>query len=207
MTAMGRVIPVAWFCLSAIACFAEQPMGELPIPRYQADTADPPWLAYAARFHGHLGPWGIAGVRAGMAGRRAVEADGYFDIRVVAEGPWGKPPRSCFLDGLQVATGATLGKRNLEWIERDRIVVRVQNTQTGKSVIVRPTEMLMKLLTSFRPQPMARAAGRGDHPHQAGAQRETLERIARKIARLGQSEILYVQAARSEQAQRARDAD
>ena len=47
-----------------------------------------------------------------MIGLRAVEAKGYFDVEVTCEGPLAKPPQSCFLDGVQVATGATLGKRN-----------------------------------------------------------------------------------------------
>jgi hypothetical protein len=29
---------------------------ELPKPDYARDAADPEWLAYAAQFHGHLGP-------------------------------------------------------------------------------------------------------------------------------------------------------
>ena len=72
-----------------------------------------------------------------MAGMREVDAKGYFDVEVVAEGPFAKPPTSCFLDGLQVATGATWGKRNIESIEKDTedFVVRVKNTRTTKSLV------------------------------------------------------------------------
>ena len=31
---------------------------------------------------------------------QTVDAKGYFDVQVVATGPFAKPPRSCFLDGL-----------------------------------------------------------------------------------------------------------
>jgi len=105
---------------------AGEPEVELPKPDYAKDASDPDWLAYAAQFHGHLGPWAAAGLRLGVAGRRAAAAEGYFDVKVVAEGPFVKPPRSCFLDGLQVATGATWGKRNIEWSESDAILVRVR---------------------------------------------------------------------------------
>ena len=89
---------------------AEEPDVELPKPDCTRDASDPDWLAYAAQFHGHLGPWATAGLRLGVAGRRAVGAEGYFDVNVVVEGPFVKPPRSCLLDGVQVATGATWGK-------------------------------------------------------------------------------------------------
>jgi len=95
-------------------CTASEPMGHLPTPHYQPDPSDPPWLVDAVQFHGHLGPWAVAGLRAGTAARQAVQAEGYFDLDVTVEGPLVKPPHSCFLDGVQVSTGATLGKRNLK---------------------------------------------------------------------------------------------
>ena len=73
-----------------------------------------------------------------MIGLRAVEAKGYFDVEVTCEGPMAKPPQACFLDGVQVATGATMGKRTLHWVQADQILVRVKNTRTGKIVDVRP---------------------------------------------------------------------
>ena len=44
-----------------------------------------------------------------------------------------------FLDGVQVATGATLGKRTVEWVQADRLAVRIKNTRTGKTAVLRPT--------------------------------------------------------------------
>jgi formylmethanofuran dehydrogenase subunit E len=167
-------------------------MRSLPKPDYQRDASDPAWLAYAVQFHGHLGPWAMAGTRAGMCGRHAVKADGYFDVEVTVEGPFVKPPHSCFLDGLQVSTGATLGKRNLKWVKAEKIVVRVRNTRTGKVAEVRPTPALMKLVTSFKPHPRASAAtaarDQGDHQREEHLQ----EAIARQIARLPEKEILRV---------------
>jgi len=107
-------------------------------------------MATVVQFHGHLGPAVIAGARMGMIGLRAVEAKGYFDVEVTCEGPLAKPPKSCFLDGLQVATGATMGKRALQWVEADRIMVRVKNTRTGVVAELRPTTTLMDLLTAFK---------------------------------------------------------
>jgi len=58
-------------------------------------------------------------LRLRAAGRREVDSQGYFDVQVVATGPSVKPPCSCFPDGLQVATGVTWGKRDIEWVEGD----------------------------------------------------------------------------------------
>jgi len=171
-------------------CTAGEPMCRLPTPHYQPHSSDPPWLANAVQFHGHLGPWAVAGLRAGMAARQAVQAEGYFDLDVTVEGPLVKPPRSCFLDGVQVSTGATLGKRNLAWVEADRIVVRVTNTRTGKVAEVRPTVVLMELLTSFRSRPKNVETTDVQDRHN-----DVLESLARRIARMPRREILSVTSA------------
>ena len=98
----------------------------------------------------------MAGVRIGAAGLRAAGADGYFDVDVNVEGPLALPPQACFLDGLQVATGATLGKRNLKWVEAPRLAVRVKNVHTGKTVVVRPTPAMMEWIASAKGSPLVR---------------------------------------------------
>ena len=113
-------------------CHAED---RLPQPHYHPQPSDPAWLATVVQFHGHLGPSVVAGARMGMIGLRAVEAKGYFDVEVTCEGPLAKPPQSCFLDGVQVATGATLGKRTLQWVQADRLTMRIKNTRTGKTAV------------------------------------------------------------------------
>ena len=122
----------------------------LPKPKFALDPSDPAWLGPAVQLHGHLGPWLVAGLRMGASGLRAVGADGYFDVDVTAEGPLAQPPQACFLDGLQVATGATLGKRNLKWVEALRLSVRVKNVRTGRMVVVRPSAAMMKWIASAK---------------------------------------------------------
>ena len=138
----------------ATLCHAED---GFPSPITAAKPSDPAWLATVVQFHGHLGPSVVAGARMGMIGLRAVEAKGYFDVEVTCEGPLAKPPQSCFLDGVQVATGATLGKRTLQWVQADRLTMRIKNTRTGKIAVLRPTPALLELLASFKPQPKAGA--------------------------------------------------
>lgn len=140
-----------------------KPMVELPKPQYHPQDSDPGWLAQAVQFHGHLGPWATAGIRFGAAARGAVGAQGYFDLEVRCQGPLERPPRSCFLDGLQVGTGATLGKRNLHWESAEELVVWVKNTRTGQTAEVRPTKRLMEMLSSLQTKPKTSAA---EHDHE-----------------------------------------
>ena len=155
----------------------------LPRPHYRRQPSDPEWLAQVVQFHGHLGPSVIAGARIGMIGLRAVEAKGYFDVEVMCEGPLAKPPQACFLDGMQVTTGATMGKRSLNWVQADRIMVRIRNTRSGKTAELRPTPGLVQLLGSFKPQPKAGMQHAGD---------DQLEAIARKIAVMPDKDIALV---------------
>ena len=160
-------------------CHAED---GLPQPHYHRQAADPAWLATVVQFHGHLGPSVVAGARMGMIGLRVVEAKGYFDVEVTCEGPLAKPPQSCFLDGVQVATGTTLGKRNLQWVQANRLTVRIKNTRTGNIAVLRPTPALLELLASFKPQSKVGA----DHGH---GDEEQLEAIARKVAVMPEREV------------------
>jgi len=162
-------------------------MDPLPRPDYGRRTDDPAWLARVVQFHGHLGPTAVAGARLGAAGRRAVEAKGYFDVEVTVEGPLEKPPQSCLLDGVQVSTGATLGKRSLHWVPAEKIVVRVKNAQTGKIAEVRPTPKLLELLAALKPLP--KSAG-SDKAHQDADAH--LEAVARKIAAMPEAELATV---------------
>jgi formylmethanofuran dehydrogenase subunit E len=157
---------------------------QLPQPHYRRQASDPAWLKYVVQIHGHLGPSVVAGARMGMIGLRAVEAKGYFDVEVTCEGPLAKTPQSCFLDGIQVATGATLGKRNLQWAQADQLAVRIKNTRTGKTAVLRPTPALMKLLGPFTPQSKAEVGH--------GIDDEQVEAIGRKIAIMPEREIASI---------------
>jgi formylmethanofuran dehydrogenase subunit E len=168
----------------ATYAFAGEPVDRLPQPQYHRQASDPAWVTAVVQFHGHLGPSVVAGARMGIIGLRAVEAKGYFDVEVVCEGPLAKPPQSCFLDGLQVATGASLGKRTLTWTQADHISVQVKNTKTGKVAVLRPTSTLMELLGSFKPQSKMAADHKIDD--------EQLAAISRKIASMPEREVASV---------------
>ncbi len=91
-------------------------------------------LERARQFHGHLGPCLILGLRIGEAIVRELGGRRYFGLSVVAKCP-PQPPPSCVLDGLQLSTGCTMGKRNISLEPGEPpIVVRAQVEETGQSV-------------------------------------------------------------------------
>ena len=182
--------------LSTNVCFGEEPAVRLPKPEFRLEPSDPDWFGPAVQLHGHLGPWLVAGVRMGAAGLREAGAKGYFDVEVTAEGPLALPPHACFLDGVQVATGATLGKRNLKWTEAPRLTLRVKNVRTGKTAVIRSTVGMMEWIASAKvsqlspanPNRAERAAGK-EH---AKTDPHAVDAIARRIAKAKESEIITI---------------
>ena len=182
---MNRLAFLVCLCGLVSPCLAEE---RLPQARYERLPSDPAWLVQVMQIHGHLGPAVVAGARMGMAGLRSVDAKGFFDIEVICEGPFAKPPRSCFLDGVQAGTGATLGKRNLHWVQSESLVLRIKNTQTGKIAEIRPTTTLLKLLAWDKPESKI---GGGTSPGEKTLH-EHLEGVTRKIAVIPEKEPVTV---------------
>ena len=64
-------------------------------------------------FHGHLGPFVVLGYRMGKLALERSGSAGHFgieaDVHSILE-----PPPSCLIDGVQLGSGCTLGKRNIE---------------------------------------------------------------------------------------------
>ena len=164
-----------------------------PKPHYDRQENDPEWLQKAAEFHGHLGPAVVIGARLGAAGLAAVQSEGYFGIEVTCTGPFSTPPKSCMVDGLQLSTGATLGKRNLTIIDSDEFSVIIVNLKNGKSAILRPNKEILELAWSqleddhddhedsskSRPDPIASM--------------KKVEAIARHIAELPCDQIMTIE--------------
>jgi inosine-uridine nucleoside N-ribohydrolase len=86
---------------------------ETPPDQPEATRDGGPPLRRVAAFHGHLGPYVVLGYRLGLLARKLTGSEGYFDIaaRPVTRGV---PPEACFVDGVQLGSGATTGKGNLE---------------------------------------------------------------------------------------------
>jgi len=67
-------------------------------------------------FHGHVGPYVVLGFRAGKTAREILQSPGYFDLTAHVTCPL-HTPTSCFIDGVQLGSGCTVGKRNLTFTD------------------------------------------------------------------------------------------
>ncbi|MFH1678044.1 MAG: formylmethanofuran dehydrogenase subunit E family protein [Candidatus Omnitrophota bacterium] len=118
-------------------------------------------LNQAIKFHGHLGPYLILGILAGALAVKKLGCKRYFGLHIKVYGAKEKP-MSCLIDGLQLATGATYGKGNIEKLngrdirmifsnsdDEKRIALSLNNNLTSKLRELkgrRDSEMLAKKL-------------------------------------------------------------
>jgi formylmethanofuran dehydrogenase subunit E len=100
------------------------------------DTSVPDELIEGAvKFHGHLGPFLILGLKAGLLANSLLGKD-YFKTTAVVTAE-SSPPSSCFVDGVQFVTGCTMGKGNI-------------NLRKGKNVSVLFTKEGRKLRLTLK---------------------------------------------------------
>jgi formylmethanofuran dehydrogenase subunit E len=152
---------------------------------YQPEAADPDWLIRAGEFHGHLGPWLVLGSMIGQDALKRLDTDGYWNIEITV---WLPPQRqrqpwSCILDGLQVSTGATLGKQNI------RMAFSPEVTSANRPavfVVRRETASAPRAGYAYRLKPQAAA-------ELASLRPDRLEGLSRDIANRTVSDLFEVQ--------------
>lgn len=102
----------------------------------------------AEKFHGHLGPFLVLGVRMGETAKKTLQT---VSLQVTAKLPL-LTPFSCVLDGIQVTTQCTIGNQKLK-IENSskEISAKFQCANTGKKLTItinsQTTEALMRKLS------------------------------------------------------------
>lgn len=76
-------------------------------------------LIELARFHGHLGPYIVLGYRIGRYASVRFDNNPFsLSAQVYCSG---NTPQSCIIDGVQLGSGCTLGKRNIDLIISDQV--------------------------------------------------------------------------------------
>lgn len=90
-----------------------------------------------AAFHGHLGPYIVLGYRIGRYIRKHFFSDPFAMKALVYSA--GVPPQSCLADGVQIGSGCTLGKRNIDIVVCDEI--RCEFTCGERRIVVRPKQI------------------------------------------------------------------
>lgn len=90
-------------------------------------------LKEAIKFHGHLGPYLVLGILAGELAAKKLKFKKHFGLEVKIWGASGKP-KSCLIDGLQLSTGATYGKGNIEKFDGPAIKIEFHNCLNDKKI-------------------------------------------------------------------------
>ena len=93
-------------------------------------------LKTAVDFHGHLGPYLVLGLKMGDFAVRQLECRRHFGVKAVVYGTL-KRPRSCLIDGIQISSGCTYGKGNIEKKPGREIRVIFYNLRSGKKITLR----------------------------------------------------------------------
>lgn len=102
-------------------------------------------LKEAKEFHGHLGPYLALGILAGELALKKLKCKKYFGLQVKVWGAQNRP-KSCLIDGLQLSTGATYGKGNIQKNKGQRLRILFCNTQNNRKImLVIRKEVLMSL--------------------------------------------------------------
>ena len=105
------------------------------------------------RFHGHVGPAAALGARMGEHAITTGNIPRYFGLTVLVECP-AAPPGSCLIDGLQMATGATMGKKNILHTPAEAVKVTISDDKSGKKYVytLKPaTQALLKRWSEEKP--------------------------------------------------------
>jgi formylmethanofuran dehydrogenase subunit E len=92
-------------------------------------------LKLSSSRHDHLCPRQVLGVRMGLAGLAAIGLEAPMPhkaalVFVETDG--------CFADGIEVATGASVGHRTLKVVDTGKIAAVFANVETGKTVRLAP---------------------------------------------------------------------
>lgn len=106
-------------------------------------------LSEAEKFHGHLGPFLVLGLKIGCEAIKELKAQRHFGILVRVQGA-DKKPKSCLIDGLQLTTGATFGKGNIEKIASKSIKIIVKNLRNNKRIVFKFKKSLIKRLDNIK---------------------------------------------------------
>lgn len=111
-------------------------------------------LDKARDLHGHLGPFLVVGVRAGLRGLRELQTrKENLDVSATARLTY-SVPYSCILDGIQVATGCTIGNRRLTYENSPNPVILFRNrAERAVSISILPEAIdeLMRQLAKNAP--------------------------------------------------------
>ncbi|MCK9632381.1 MAG: formylmethanofuran dehydrogenase subunit E family protein [Methanoregula sp.] len=90
------------------------------------------------KFHGHLGPYIVLGYRMGRFARK--QFDNYPDMDAVVHCP-DNPPTSCLVDGIQLGSGCSYGRRKISLVHSSDIFCNF--ISEDKTLVLRPVTITL----------------------------------------------------------------
>jgi formylmethanofuran dehydrogenase subunit E len=105
-------------------------------------------------FHGHLGPFIILGLKAGLLANAVLGKDYFKTTVIVMADP--SPPSSCIVDGIQFVTGCTMGKGNIKL--RKSKHVSVTFTKNHKRLRLKLTNRILNSIKDITSEEESRKA-------------------------------------------------
>jgi formylmethanofuran dehydrogenase subunit E len=113
-------------------------------------------LVLIERFHGHVGPYVVLGYR---TGRLAIDRLGVNAFSMRAEVRAGtRPPMSCYVDGVQLGSGCTLGKGNITAGDEETVEARFTTDDGGHLHVRTRPEVLERLGPRLAPEDLQRTS-------------------------------------------------
>ncbi len=107
------LLSYALLAVLALACDCCSGQRHPSVTAVDEDLSNTELFHRLRQFHGHIGPYAVLGYRLGCWLLERLGCGKYFGAHITVAGP-AVTPYTCLLDGLQMSTGHTLGKRNLE---------------------------------------------------------------------------------------------
>ena len=132
--------------------------GPLDRPSH-SHTDEIPADALLKTFHGHLGPYVVIGYRMGKVALGELDSEGHFGVSAEVHSPL-ETPASCLIDGVQIGSGCTLGKRNIVVEEAPEPAWAEFTGAGGEHVTVRLRPGIPALVRDFVNARGVEAAGR-----------------------------------------------
>lgn len=105
-------------------------------------------LSGAIEFHGHMGPYLVLGLKAGLCANRMLGRQPMITKALIKTQP--TPPQSCFADGVQFSTGCTYGKGNISLVEGEGVTVTFENGE--KKLILKLKKGIIEEINSLPSQ-------------------------------------------------------
>jgi inosine-uridine nucleoside N-ribohydrolase/formylmethanofuran dehydrogenase subunit E len=124
-----------------------------------ADDHEIPTELLLRTFHGHLGPYVVLGYRMGMLALKRTASTGHFGISAEVHSIL-EPPPSCLIDGVQLGSGCTLGKRNITVRETDGPAYALFMSTGGITIRIALRAAVPALVTRLVDERGVEAAGR-----------------------------------------------